>query len=111
MMSPGADAADVTDRPRHLFYGPTFTKFFKTAQVLDMKLGIGNIARIVQGDGHPAVTFDPGYWLDVDHFAHAYDLLISPVAPAAPSGCRVHRYIDSLGPVDRARILDRDPPR
>ena len=84
VMGPGADAADMADRPGHLLYGPTFAKFFKAAEGLDMNLGIGNIARIIQGDGYPAVAFDPGYWLNIDDLAHAFHLLISPVAPAAP---------------------------
>jgi hypothetical protein len=75
-MGPRADPADMADCPGHLFYGPTFTKFFKAAQVLDMNLGVGNIACIIQRDGYPAVAFNPGCWLNIDYFAHAFYLLI-----------------------------------
>src|SRR5512135_3074301 len=103
-MGPGADAADMADRPGHFFYWPALAKFLKTAQVLNMELGIDNIACIVQGDGNPTVAFDPGYWLNIDHFAHSFHLLITPVSPAAPSGCHGRRYNGSSWPADPTSI-------
>ena len=47
-MGPGTDAADVADRPGHFFDGPAFAEFFKTPQGLDVHLGIGDVARVIQ---------------------------------------------------------------
>ncbi len=94
-MGPGADPADVADCPRHLLDGPAFAELFEAPQGLDVDLGIGDIARIVQGDGDPAVAFDPGDGLNRDDLAHAFHLLISPAAPAGPSDCHGRRYSGS----------------
>ncbi len=42
-MGPGADAADVADRPGHFLHGPAFAEFFEAAQGLDMHLGVATL--------------------------------------------------------------------
>jgi hypothetical protein len=104
VVCPGADPANVADGSGHLLYGPTFAKFLKPTQVLDMDLGINNVACVIQGDGDLTVAFDPCYWLNIDHLAHAFYLLISLVVQAAPSGCRARRCNGSSLPVDPRSI-------
>jgi len=70
-MGPGADAADVADGAGHLFHRAALAKFFKAAQGLDMQFGIGDIARVIQGDSYLGMAFDSRYWLNIDDFTHA----------------------------------------
>ncbi len=70
VMGPGADAADVADDPGHFLHRAAFAEFLKAAQRLDVHLGIADVARIIQRDGHLGVAFDPGYRLNIDNFSH-----------------------------------------
>jgi hypothetical protein len=66
----------MTDRSGHLLYGTAFAEFLKAAHSLDMKLGVGDIASVIQSDCHLGMAFDPGYRLNINYFAHVLHLLI-----------------------------------
>src|SRR5208337_520505 len=106
VMGPGANATDVADSAGHLFHRAALAKFFKAAQGLDMQFGIGDIARVIQGDSYLGMAFDSRYWLNIDNFTHASRLLISPAAAAAPLGNHARRCNGSSWPVDPPGIWD-----
>jgi len=61
-----ADAADPRHEGRHLVNHPALADPLETAELGHMKVGVGDLARIVQLDGDLGVPLDPGHGLDDD---------------------------------------------
>jgi hypothetical protein len=60
----------MADNPGHFFGRSSFDKLFKTSQRLDMQPGVGNVAGIIQMDGHLGMAFDSCNWLNINYFSH-----------------------------------------
>ena len=68
-MAHRADAADARRDRRHLVKWPAFGEFFEAAHLGHVKLGVGDMARIVQKDVDLGVAFDARDGVD-DEFLH-----------------------------------------
>jgi hypothetical protein len=64
MMSPRSDTANTWDYPGHFLNGPSFTELLETAKLRYLKVGVGDIAVVIEEYLYLAVPFQSGYGIN-----------------------------------------------
>ena len=65
-----ADAADAVGQHRHFFDRPAHAKLLEAAQLGDLKVGVGDVALVVQKDLDLAVPFQARDRVNADSLHH-----------------------------------------
>src|SRR5581483_2677621 len=67
----GANTADARSDAGHFRERPSFAEFFEAPELDDVKLGVQNVAFIVEEDADFCVALDAGHRVDEDAFCHS----------------------------------------
>ena len=83
-----ADAADAIGKKWHLFHGAPNAETFEAAQFGNLKIGVGDIAIIIQKDFDFAVAFKAGDRVNRYSLCHLRLLFLPGRNPGSQQGTR-----------------------
>ena len=71
-MTDGTDPTNARCDERHLEIWTSFAEFFKSAEFIDVQIGVLHRAIVLDVDGNLGMSFNTGNWFDRNFLRHVY---------------------------------------